>query len=251
MKRYTVKFMDAAGVQREACVNAKSIFRLEWMLTLFGCSSWTIVGNWQNLSWSNAPIFERRLKSDEAKTKNSTSQPKPSRDTLPNMALGLTYSDGKPAEMARGRYQTRNSRVAEITGFHMVDGVTGGTHWTRKQWDGHILDAAAKNVETTSVWDEEGHQVNGGVSSPFDLSIVMSQEFDPPVMVPSGSALPIEIVDVSPALLENQILCAALLEELSTVAEADEKPVETLKRVVSERDQARKQVADLLAAPVV
>jgi hypothetical protein len=164
------------------------------------------------------------------------------------MALGLTYSDGKPAEMARGRYQTRNSRVAEITGFHMVDGVTGGTHWTRKQWDGHILDAAAKNVETTSVWDEEGHQVNGGVSSPFDLSIVMSQEFDPPPIAPAVVSEP---GDVSPALLENQILCAALLEELSTVAEADEKPVDTLKRVVSERDQARKQVADLLAAPVV
>ncbi len=45
MRRYHVTFKDASGIQRQASFNAKNIFILERLLTLFGCSTWTILGN--------------------------------------------------------------------------------------------------------------------------------------------------------------------------------------------------------------
>jgi len=158
------------------------------------------------------------------------------------MALGLTFSNGKPATMARGRYTTRNNRLVEITGHHVETGSTGGQEWSKKIWDGVIYEANGKNIESAATWSELGGYLhNEGVGSSFDLCTVISQEAEPE---------PVAEQKQDPAVLENQILCAALVARLSDVVEpADENPMATLERVISERDAAHKQVQELLSKP--
>ena len=161
------------------------------------------------------------------------------------MALVLTFSNGKPASMARGRYSTRNNRVVEITGSHVVTEHVGGQDTQKTIWDGVIYEANGKNVESKATWSNDGRYLhNEGVGSSFDLSIVISQETEPE---PAPAAVATEVKS-DPAVLENQILCAALVARLSDVVNpADENPMATLERVISERDTAQEQVRELLA----
>ena len=151
------------------------------------------------------------------------------------MALGITFSDGKPAKMARGRYQTRNSRVVEITGSRMITrAVAGAPVHEQKIWDGNLMDATGVKPETAATWDDEGNFCDGGVGSSFGLSIVMSQEFDPE---PAAAVAPVHSSD-NPAVLENQILLAALLDVLKQDAGEGEQPLDTLERIIDERNRA-------------
>jgi hypothetical protein len=155
------------------------------------------------------------------------------------MALGLTFSNGKPASMARGRYSTRNNRVVEITGSHEKVENVGGLSTTKIIWDGIIFEANGKNVESTATWSNDGRYLhNEGVGSSFDLSIVISQEAEPEPMAAIETKM-------DPAVLENQLLCAALCEVLADEKEGSESPMETLNRVLDERD-AKSDQAELL-----
>ena len=149
------------------------------------------------------------------------------------MALGITFSDGKPAKMARGRYQTRNSRVVEITGYHMVTRAVSGSTFQQKIWDGNLMDATGVKPETAATWDDEGNFCDGGVGSSFGLSIVMSQEFDP-----APAEQPVHGLNDS-SVLHNQILCAALVDALKADAGEGEQPLATLHRIIEERNRAK------------
>jgi hypothetical protein len=145
------------------------------------------------------------------------------------MALGLTFSNGKPASMAKGRYSTRNNRVVEITGSHEKVENVGGVNTTKIIWDGIIYEANGKNVESTATWSNDGRYLhNEGVGSSFDLSIVISQEAEPeqPAAVETKT---------DPAVLENQLVCAALCSKLQAVeVPADNSPMATLDRIVED-----------------
>jgi hypothetical protein len=144
------------------------------------------------------------------------------------MALGLTFSNGKPASMARGRYSTRNNRVVEITGSHEKVENVGGLSTTKIIWDGIIFEANGKNVESTATWSNDGRYLhNEGVGSSFDLSIVISQEAEPEPAVS----------DAAPAVLENQLAYAALCQALTPHMRDGETGSQAIVRIVRERDE--------------
>jgi hypothetical protein len=149
------------------------------------------------------------------------------------MALALTFSNGKPAPMARGRYSTRNNRVVEIDGYHFVTEKVGGEEIKKRIWDGCIYEANGINIESKATWSNDGRYLhNEGVGSSFDLATVISQEAEPE---PEPLAAAIDTTANS-AVLENQILCVALCELLKDKKQGDETPVDTLTRVLDERD---------------
>jgi hypothetical protein len=144
------------------------------------------------------------------------------------MALGLTFSNGKPATMARGRYSTRNNRVVQITGSHEKVENVGGVNTTKIIWDGIIYEANGKNVESTATWSNDGRYLhNEGVGSSFDLSIVISQEAEPEPAVS----------DAAPAVLENQLAYAALCQALTPHMRDGETGSQAIVRIVRERDE--------------
>jgi hypothetical protein len=163
------------------------------------------------------------------------------------MALGLTFSNGKPAPMGRGKYQTRNNRLVEITGSRIVSGTTAGTPWTKTVWDGDLYQSDLKAVETRATWSNDGGYLHEeGVGNSLDLMTVITQEAEP-----AAVATAVGVPANDPAVLENQILCAALVEELNKHSiGADVTSLDTLRRIVDERDTAQRHVQALLANPV-
>jgi hypothetical protein len=143
--------------------------------------------------------------------------------------------------MARGRYQTRNSRVAEITGSHMLTIAVAGQTAQKRIWDGNLMDATGVKPETAATWDDEGNYLDGGVGSSFGLCIVMSQEPNPE---PASPVCMVESAD--PAVLHNQILLAALVDVLKEDAgDSDEQPMDTLKRIIEERNRAESEPTEV------
>ena len=162
------------------------------------------------------------------------------------MALGLTFSNGKPAPMGRGKYQTRNNRLVEITGSRIVSGTTAGTLWTKTVWDGDLYQSDLKAVETRATWSNDGGYLHEeGVGNSLDLMTVITQEAEP-----AAVATAVGVPASDPAVLENQILCAALCAKLFPQVKDGETAVEALDRIISERDTAQRQVTELLSRPV-
>jgi len=155
------------------------------------------------------------------------------------MALGLTFSNGKPAQMARGKYQTRNNRLVEITGSHTESGNTGGVPWSKLMWEGVLYLGDQKTIESHATWSNEGGYLHQeGVGNQLDLMTVISQEAEPE---PLGVQTPTDT-----AVLENQLLCTAMVDVLSPQIHEGETAVEALSRIIEERDTARRMVAALL-----
>lgn len=156
--------------------------------------------------------------------------------------------------MGRGKYQTRNNRLVEITGSRIVSGTTAGTPWTKTVWDGDLYQSDLKAVETRATWSNDGGYLHEeGVGNSLDLMTVITQEAEPAAVATAAAGVPAN----DPAVLENQILCAALVEELNKhsisadAIGADATSLNTLRRIVYERDTAQRQVAELLKTPVV
>jgi hypothetical protein len=148
--------------------------------------------------------------------------------------MAITFSNGAPAKMGIGRYQMRNNRIAEITGSHMDSGVTGGIAWSRKIWDGYLCQADGRSKESAASWSDLGGFVHesDGVSG-FDITKVISQEP--------------EAQSAAPAVLENQLLCVALVERLLPLVQVGETAIEALDRIIAEREAAKQMVEKLLA----
>jgi hypothetical protein len=152
--------------------------------------------------------------------------------------MAILFHNGAPAKMAKGRYQTRNNRVVEITGSHIESGTLNGVPFSKTMWDGVLYQADGKTVETPHTWSDAGTYLHEqGVMNQFDIATVTSQEPEP-------------MNDAAPAVLENQLLCAALTDQLAPLAEPGETPLCTLERVIRERNLARAHVKELLAQPV-
>jgi hypothetical protein len=149
--------------------------------------------------------------------------------------MAILFHNGTSAKMAKGRYQSRNNRVIEITGSHTETAIgTDGKPYTKKMWDGLLYQADGKTVETPHMWSDSGGYLHeAGVQNQFDIATVTSQEPEPE--------------DPAPAVLENQLLCAALVETLAGVAQPNERSLDTLWRIISERDALKEQVAKLYA----
>ena len=155
------------------------------------------------------------------------------------MAIELTFRDGAPAKMAKGKYQTRTLRIVEIDGSRMIKGETNGREWTKKVWDGNLMNADTKTIDTRATWSDDGHYLHEeGVQSPFDLCLVITQE-DSKMGDSYGG-------DTS--ILDNQLLCAALVDALLPYAQpSDDTPLVTLNRLIEERNKARPEpVPDML-----
>ena len=158
------------------------------------------------------------------------------------MALGLTFSNGKPATMARGKYTTKNNRLVEITGSHTETGNTGGQAWSRKMWDGVLYAANMKDQESAHAWSNEGgYLAQEGVGNEFDLRTVISQEAEPEPEKP--------LANTDPALLEELLVLSHIREILVPHLEPGETASAGLARIISERDAAQKQVAELSEKP--
>jgi hypothetical protein len=136
--------------------------------------------------------------------------------------MAILFHNGALAKMAKGRYQTRNNRVVEITGSHVQTAVgTDGKPYSKTMWDGLLYQADGKTIETPHMWSDAGGYLHEeGVSNQFDIALVTSQEPEP-VSDPAA-----------PAVLENQLLCAALVDRL---AQVDPKgaPLDVLNRLIS------------------
>lgn len=155
------------------------------------------------------------------------------------MALGLTFSNGKPATMARGKYTTRNNRLVEITASHIETGNTGGVAWSKKMWDGILFAANMRDVESTHSWSDEGGYLHQeGVGNEFDLRSVISQEPEPEPMVP--------LHHTDPTLLESQIHMAAILKMIEPEMRGGESAPDRVAHIIKQRDESRKQVQELL-----
>jgi hypothetical protein len=158
------------------------------------------------------------------------------------MATGLTFRDGTPAQMMRGKYQTRNQRVAEITGHHIESGETNGRPWTQKIWDGNLLMSDCRTVDTRATWSDDGHYLHQeGVQSPFDLCLVVIQEPDPQPAAPPTlePVVETEVAPADPIILENQLAYAALCQALAPYMIEGETGSTAIVRIVSERDLAQ------------
>jgi hypothetical protein len=152
------------------------------------------------------------------------------------MALGLTFSNGKPASMARGKYQTRNNRLVEITGHRTVSGSTGTVSWTKVVWDGVLYQGDQKTVESHATWSNEGGYLHQeGVGNQLDLMTVITQEVEPEPAAFHND----------PAILEHQIVLAALCKDLIRQQVDQENVVETLKRIIDERDRAESEPTEV------
>lgn len=150
--------------------------------------------------------------------------------------MALTLPNGAPAKMGIGRYSLRNNRVAEITGSHIETGVLHGHEWTKQIWDGVLFTTGTELIESKNSWTDLGgfvHESDG--ASGLDIVKVIWQAPEP------------EVEEAKPAVLENQLLCAALVQRLSAVTKDGEGAVDTLNRVICERDQAQAQIKELLA----
>jgi hypothetical protein len=149
--------------------------------------------------------------------------------------------------MGRGKYQTRNNRLVEITGSRIVSGTTAGTPWTKTVWDGDLYQSDLKAVETRATWSNDGGYLHEeGVGNSLDLMTVITQEAEPAAVATAAAGVPAN----DPAVLENQILCAALCDTLAVQRKGIETPTDTLQRIISERNAAQLQVAELLKNPV-
>ena len=150
----------------------------------------------------------------------------------------ITFSNGEPAKMGLGRYQLRNNRIAEITGSHFETWRVNGVEYSKKVWEGTLFNADGKTKESAQTWSDLGgytHESDG--QSGFDVTTVISQPAEPVAQ------------SAPPAVLENQILCTALVDLLQALFEpADGPTVGTLKRVLAERESAIQQVKEMLVA---
>jgi hypothetical protein len=154
------------------------------------------------------------------------------------MALGLTFSNGKPATMARGKYTTRNNRLVEIHGSHIESGTTGGVAWSKKMWDGTLFAANMRDIESTHTWSDEGGYLHQeGVGNEFDLRSVISQEPEPE---------PAPLHHSDPTLLESQIHMAAILKMIEPEMRGGESAPERVAHIMKQRDDLRHQVRELL-----
>jgi len=77
-------------------------------------------------------------------------------------------------QVQKGRYQTRLSRIADVTHSEMalVDTPTGQVE--QRRWHGVLLNSDAKTIDTPMQWDDRGQRVNPrGVVTPEDLTVLI------------------------------------------------------------------------------
>lgn len=150
---------------------------------------------------------------------------------------GLQFQNGKPAQMAIGKYQTRNNRPVDIESFRDVQvDEPGGSKVTKRLWRGKLYQMNGRDVESEYEWSNLGTFLHSeGCANGYDLQTVISQVEPEPETA-------------APAVLENQLLCTALVDMIGANADSKgETPLDALNRIIAQRNDAREMVKKLLA----
>jgi hypothetical protein len=82
-----------------------------------------------------------------------------------------------PVKTCLGRFQTRSNRIVTIQGNENLTELISGEKTTRRIWNGILMKADGKTVDTAHQWEDNGAFRNQrGVACPLDLVILIAAD---------------------------------------------------------------------------